>query len=520
MTRAALTALALAAALAPAAARAGTRTVVVAIGNDVGNADEVMLRFAERDAEAFGALLRRLGGVRPEDMVVVTGGNADDVRGVLDDVAARLAKEGGEADTALIVYYSGHADATGLHLADTVLPYDELEARVTEARAGARVLLLDSCRSGGVTRVKGARPAEAFDLRLDTHLEVEGLAVLTSSTATEDSQESDALGGSFFTHHLLGGLRGAADADHDGRVTLSEVHDYVYRNTLRSSGRTEQLQHPTYAYDMRGRGELVLTRLADAHGGRLQLAESDTYLIRSGGEAGALILEVHPEGPNARVALPPGRYFVQQRRPDHFVETEVELAPGREVVLADQPHRAYAYAHLVRKGGAAMSQSVFVLATAETSALEGGGLVPGATLRWAAEFPWLTLGLRGHFGRREDTLDGLERVTQTFGADVSVEHVVDLPVLSLSLGVLAGGRYAMQTFETQLDADDRRAFTGGFGVQAAVERALGERFALRLEGGPYTQILQVATNRNGAESTANTTSRLTFWLGFGVGGRF
>lgn len=166
-----LAALALAVGVAPAAARAGARTVVVSIGNDVGKADEAMLRFAERDAEAFGALLRRLGGVRPEDMVVVTGGNADDVRGVLDDVAARLASEGGEADTALIVYYSGHADATGLHLADSVLPYDELEARVTEARAGARVLLLDSCRSGGVTRVKGARPAEAFDLRLDTHLE-------------------------------------------------------------------------------------------------------------------------------------------------------------------------------------------------------------------------------------------------------------------------------------------------------------------------------------------------------------
>jgi hypothetical protein len=344
--------------------------------------------------------------------------------------------------------------------------------------------------------------------------------VLTSSTATEDSQESDELGGSFFTHHLLGGLRGAADADRDGRVTLSEVHDYVYRNTLRSSGRTEQLQHPTYAYDMRGRGELVLTRLTDTHGGRLRLSESDTYLIRSGGEAGSLVLEVHPEGPDARVSLPPGRYFVQQRRPDHYLESEVELSPGREVVLAEQPHRAFAYAHLVRKGGATWSQSVFVLATAQTSALDGGGPIPGATLRWAAEFPWLTLGLRGHFGRREDTLDGLERITQAFGADLSVEHMVDLPVLSLSLGLLAGGRYVMQTFETQLDADDRRAFTGGFGLQAAVERALGERFALRLEGGPYTQILRVATTRNGAESTADTTSRLTFWLGLGVGGRF
>lgn len=511
--------LCLAMALAPATASAA-RTVVVAIGNDLGRDDEVMLRFAERDAEAFGALMRRLGDVRPEDLVVVTGGTADDVRGVLDDVSGRLAREGGEADTALLVYYSGHADATGLHLADTLLPYDELEARVSGAQARARVLLLDGCRSGGVTRVKGARPTEGFELKLDTRLEVEGLAILTSSTATEDSQESDTLGGSFFTHHLLGALRGAADTDRDGRVTLSEAQSYVYRNTLRSSGQTEQLQHPTYAYDMRGRGELVLTRLADAHSARLRLAESDTYLIRSGGEGGAVVLEVHPEAADARVALPPGRYFIQQRRSDHFLESEVELPPGREVALADQPRRALAYAHLVRKGGASRSQSVFVLATAETSPLDGGALVPGGTIRWALDLPWLTLGLRGRFGRREDTLDGLERATQTFGLDVSVERMVDLPVVSLSLGLLAGGRYAMQTFETHLDADDRRAFAGGFGLQGAAEVPLGERFALRLEGGPYTQVLRVATTQNGAEASADTTSRLTFWLGLGAGGRF
>ena len=499
---------------------AAARTVVLSIGNDLGHNDEVVLRFAERDADGVGTLLRRLGGVRPEDLLVVTGGNADDVRQALDEIDDRLKHDEDAADTALIVYYSGHADATGLHLGDSTLPYDELQSRVSAAHARARVLLLDSCRSGGITRTKGARAVEGYDLNLETRLDVEGLAVLTSSAATEDSQESDTLGGSFFTYHLLAGLRGAADSDHDGRVTLSEAYAYVYRNTLRSSGRTEQLQHPTYAYDMHGRGDLVLTQLGDNRSGRLRLAENDTYLIRTGDEGGALVLEVTPETNDARILLPPGHYFVQQRQRDRYREFDVDLTAGRETALGDQAFRELAYARLVRKGGAPLAQSVFVMATAESAALSGGGAIPGATVRWAADLPWLTLGLRGHFARRDESLDGLDRSTQVLGADVTAERMLDLRPVSLSLGLLAGARYTRQTFSSTDTDDDRGSFAGGFGLQAAAERAIGDRFALRLEGGPYTQIVRVAQTANGAESGSTTGSRLTFWVGFGVGGRF
>ena len=35
--------------------------------------------------------------------------------------------------------------------------------------------------------------------------------LLTSSSADEDAQESDAIAGSYFSHHLVSGLRGSAD---------------------------------------------------------------------------------------------------------------------------------------------------------------------------------------------------------------------------------------------------------------------------------------------------------------------
>ena len=68
--------------------------------------------------------------------------------------------------------------------------------------------------------------------------EVRGHAYLTSSSADEAAQESDRIGGSFFTHFLVTGLRGAADADSDKRVTLDEAYRFAFDETL---ARTEAI---------------------------------------------------------------------------------------------------------------------------------------------------------------------------------------------------------------------------------------------------------------------------------------
>jgi 8-oxo-dGTP pyrophosphatase MutT (NUDIX family) len=81
----------------------------------------------------------------------------------------------------------------------------------------------------------------------------------------ESSQESDRIGASFFTWHLVAGLRGAADEDGDGLVTLSEAYGYTFRETRRS---TEDAlagpQHPNYALDLAGQGDFVMTDLRSA----------------------------------------------------------------------------------------------------------------------------------------------------------------------------------------------------------------------------------------------------------------
>ena len=123
-------------------------------------------------------------------------------------------------------------------------------------------MILDSCRSGALLALKGGTLGQPFDIRLADDLVSTGEAMIASSAADEAALESSEIGGSFFSHHFISGLRGAADASGDGVVTLAEAYQYAFARTLRTtSDTTVGPQHPAYDYHLAGRGDLVLTRL-------------------------------------------------------------------------------------------------------------------------------------------------------------------------------------------------------------------------------------------------------------------
>src|SRR4029453_1016686 len=103
------------------------------------------------------------------------------------------------------VYFSGHADEQGLMLGRELMPYRDLRAAVSAIGADVGITILDACASGAIT---------------------------PSSSEDEAAQESERLRGSFFTHALLSGLRGAADVSDDGKVTLNEAYQFAFQETL------------------------------------------------------------------------------------------------------------------------------------------------------------------------------------------------------------------------------------------------------------------------------------------------
>ena len=186
-------------------------------------------------------------------------------------------------------------------------------------------------------RTKGARKAPAFEIQSDGPRDAKGVVILTSSTSDEDSQESDAIGGSYFSHHLASGLLGGADRSGDGRVTLFEAYAYAYDRTVADTAESAAgAQHPTFSYDLAGNGDLVLTDVAVRHEGVYLPREAPGgvyYLVDGKGFVAAEISKA--DGVDRRVALSPGHYRVKRRLPDRLRVGDIDVPRGQLVALAE-----------------------------------------------------------------------------------------------------------------------------------------------------------------------------------------
>ncbi len=502
-------------------------TFVVLIGNNHGDAGEEELLYAERDAREFGEVLHHVSGISTSRTEMILGEDANAVRRSLISLNARLRSAGEPQQAAtLLVYYSGHADAEELHLGGTRLPFAELRGLLEGSPAGLRLLIVDSCRSGGVSRVKGVRPGRSFEIKLEEAANAQGMAIMTSSAASEASQESETLKGSFFSHHLMSGLRGAADRDGDGLVTLTEAYSYTYEQTLRSTGRTLEIQHPTYAYDVKGRGEVILSQpgRVDRGAARLRLLDAGLYIISEDRQDGPLIAEVAAPRPGTVIALPPRRYFVQYRALREFREYEVQVLSATETDLAAVPYKSVGYDRLVRRRGARLrsSQGLGVLAAARGEVLSGEGVTGNVVVRYGADLPWLSVEARLRVSSVETYGDdGLSPRRHTeIGLAGVLQRYVDLPYLSLAFGILLEGTLHLQVFEQPRPGPTRQALGLVFGALLAAERQLYRGLVLRVEGGPMTPLFPQATVAVVTQTGSTLASPLTFWLGGGFLWRF
>jgi hypothetical protein len=315
----------LAAVCAAAPARAGIVRYAVVAGNNLGLASAEPLRFAERDAERMGELLVDLGRVLPENLAVLRGAGPDDLRRAFDDVADRAARADG--DVVFVFYYSGHADSGWLRMGGQGIALEEIRRRLEELPVKVRVAIVDACQSGAITRAKGGKVVSPF--LEDLPVRVEGLVILTSASAAEAAQESDVIGSSFFSHHLMSGLRGPADASGDGAVSAVEAYDYAYRLTVRETeGTAAGAQHPTFLYALEGEGDVPLTMVGLGRA-RVELdAAVDGTLMFLDSRGGIAAEVVKRAGAPMILALVPGRYEVRWRPAEGLYSATLHLADG------------------------------------------------------------------------------------------------------------------------------------------------------------------------------------------------
>jgi hypothetical protein len=442
----------------------------VVIGNNMGARDEVTLRYAEEDATRVYEVLKDLGSFHPENMVLLKHEDASTVRRALIAMNARVrASDGGTpSQTVLVVYYSGHADGSALHLGGSLFELGELEQLVRGSSSAFRLLVLDACHAGALTRKKGGQSAPPVPIRIEERLAGEGAVVLAASAADEDAQESDEIKSSFFTHYLVSGLVGAADANGDGKVTLEEAYHYSYESTLRASSRTfAGAQHPSFRYELHGQGELVLSTVgADRRSrGLVEFPEGRSYLVLQDNANGAVVAEVGVSDRARRVDLRAGRYFVRGHGPDHLLEGTIALAAGEVHAVKDGELRRLEYARLVRKGGTQLRlvhgpQIGYRLRTG----IGGSSLCQGFFAGWNLELRHLSIAPRVAYCRSSLDNTTLHADGDTFDAELALAHAFDLPYFTLEFGVATGAALLHQSFVTTGSSPARTS--GAFQVSA------------------------------------------------------
>jgi hypothetical protein len=287
-----LAAIALAVVAVATPARAETHHIAVLVGDPAGSDPHQARRWAEDDVQQVADVLVELGRVSPGALYVVKGGDAARVKDAILAATGAVGAARRGADDAVIVtfYYAGHFDGAAIELGADRMPLAELKALLAATGADVRALILDA---GGTT--------SSVDL-------TDELATTGEITLAAHGPESAELRGSIFTHRLVSGLRGAADANGDGRVTLAEVHAFT-------AGTAVAEHAPVVLTDVAARATMI----------ELPAGFDRAQVIATPRDR--IVADV-PHGTPRRIAVPRGRYTIKLWRGGALVTTTIDLADG------------------------------------------------------------------------------------------------------------------------------------------------------------------------------------------------
>jgi len=362
----------------PAAAAAyAPRRIAVVIGvQDYQDPALHGLRYATKDAEDLGAVLRSpdAGGF---DRVFVIHGAAATTRAGLQH-AIQVATADLQRDDTFLLYLSGHGTLTldplegsrlwflpsDARLDDplaTGLAVTDLEGLVNELPARRRVLVLDTCHSG--------RSGSKSSLGAPTALLVEGLrgevpapravrevaeseARLYAAQYYQPAMEDPQLQNGVYTHFLIQSLtsgRQGADLSGDGLVDAGEAHQYARDRTIAYTG---GLQIPRAEYRIVGREDIYLSGRRDTRSAaeRALVSAYDHLLDRA-----RILVNGTPRGDlPGLIAVEPGPALIEIETQDgrRVLREHVKLEAGRTVAVEELVHARESAVELL--GGASL----------------------------------------------------------------------------------------------------------------------------------------------------------------------
>jgi hypothetical protein len=422
-----------------ASARAEPLRILIAASHSRGVPGELPLQHAADDARHVERALTSLGGFAPSATTILVDPKAETLLAAIERARA-LAATHPPDEVTFLFYFSGHGDKDKIHLGDESIAMTDLADRVRDVPASLRLLVTDACRNYP-THAKGVTTEPGFALAGGSEAEAKGVVWLFASGEGEPAQESDELEGALFTHYWVSGLRGAADANGDGRVTLAESYDFAYSQTLLRSARSSGvLQHPAAVFALREAAPIVLTRTFGANTLlRFPQGADAHYLVYALGSH-VVFGEIwgSPER-SAAMALPPGSYLVQRRAGDGSAAVDLSIGAGEEHSLRASDFHAVTEEQVAAKGGDLVLRPRELGIEVDGGASRLASYAGLARLRFGYRLDhWaLSLSALGVLGEQDTSAEDVH--VGMFGGEATIERRLRLggPVLGLGLGAEA-----------------------------------------------------------------------------------
>ena len=223
----------------PVAVRGQERRKAVGISIGVGafrDPDVPGVKYAARDADVMARYFRAVGGVQSKRIKLLTDDHAlkDDLTEVFEEWLPKQAEAGG----VVFIFFSGRAVVDPLTGAVSLLPYEgspkapqksfslrRLHAALGRLPIQHAVIFLDVALSTPAApgSLDGKDPVWGVGNLMDGKI----VQMISVSSKMQQSHQYEEGRHGLFTYHLLKGLGGAADGDHNGTVAVGELFEYA-----------------------------------------------------------------------------------------------------------------------------------------------------------------------------------------------------------------------------------------------------------------------------------------------------
>ncbi|MCX6841633.1 MAG: caspase family protein [candidate division WOR-3 bacterium] len=239
------------------------------------------VQFALEDARAVKQYLTTAFGYQEGNIIYLldpTKGQLEEVFGSAGNPSGKLYSWVKPQRSDVFVYYAGHGapsvsdnrgylvpvDANPDYVSASGYSLDLLYANLARIPAKSMTILIDACFSGAATDTSGRMNMLLKDASPLTVLPVPSentptdAVVMTSATGKQISSWYPEKGHSLFTYWFLNGLKGAADADKDGSIKLSELKAYLSENVTYTARR---LYGRDQTPEVRGKADAEILKL-------------------------------------------------------------------------------------------------------------------------------------------------------------------------------------------------------------------------------------------------------------------